>query len=389
MAQRAFSPLRFFRQSPAGLLQRFFESKAVFAEFQGLWADPLEPQPETLAAAVANSDEPTRIAIERDLRRIHAMSCRGGVAAMLDQASAHEQDWSDDFAALPSHQARALWAYLEAPEVFDLAIDCSLMDRVGRWHQRAVPQGVQARTDEAALDELLQAIRGVYRREGRGRHCHVDCYSRRDPERYCFHAFPEDYAEADLVFDDRGRLASSTRRPASEVIFVHRPTEGLLELHARGGEGLRRQLFDAFARTVLDLGGLGRSDGLPRLDLTPLKDPEFPFRMEPDDAFARADVVDLKLSSPHRRTRQMRFTAHAGDGDDVRRWAVEMLGSGRRPCGDFEVVGARLRFHPRPGGRRPRTLTCELAAPTRCSLRDDPVEINARRCLQRWGICGG
>ena len=90
-----------------------------------------------------------------------------------------------------------------------------------------------------------------------------------------------------------------------------------------------------------------------------------------------------------RRSRHMRFTANGGSGGDVRHWAVETLGGGRRPCGDFEVVGARLRFHPRPNGRRPRTLTCRLAAPTRCSLRDDPVEVNARRCLQRWGICGG
>lgn len=162
-----------------------------------------------------------------------------------------------------------------------------------------------------------------------------------------------------------------------------------LELHARGGEALRRQLFDAFARTIFDLGGLGRADGLPTLDLSPLKDPEFRFRMEADDAFARADVVDLKFSTPGTRSRHMRFTANGGDGGDVRHWAVETLGGGRRPFGDFEVVGARLRFHPRPNGRRSRTLTCELSAPTRCSLRDDPVEVNARRCLQRWGICGG
>jgi hypothetical protein len=161
MAHRAFSPLRFFRQSPAGLLQRFFESRAVFTEFQDLWADALEPQAETLASALANADERIRV----------------------------------------------------------------------------------------------------------------------------------------------------------------------------------------------------------------------------------ADVVDLKFSTPGTRSRHMRFTANGGDGGDVRHWAVETLGGGRR--GDFEVVGARLRFHPRPNGRRSRTLTCELSAPTRCSLRDDPVEVNARRCLQRWGICGG
>lgn len=386
MARGSFSPLRFFRQSPADLLHQYFESRGLIGHLDVDWPAGLSPQPETLAKAIADAPDKARGVIERDLRRIHAMANREGVAALLEQAVSHEEDWSARFGDMPSHQARSLWAFVEAREIFDLAVDCSLMDRVGRWHHRAVPPHLDARCDDDARRDLLESIRGIYRRDGRGRHCHVDVYRRSDPERVCFHAFPEDYAESDLVFDDDGRLAAAMRRPASEVIFVYRPREGLLELHAKGDAELRARLFDAFGRTVLSLDGLSLSDGLPRLDLSPLKDPEFRFRMEADDAFDRADVIDLKLAVPGRRTRQMRFTAHAGDGGDVRHWAVETIGNG--PCESFEVVGARLRFHPRPSGRRSRTLTCELAAPTRCSLRDDPVELNARRCLQRWGICG-
>ena len=114
MARGAFSPLRFFRQSPADLLHQYFESRGLIGQLDVDWPAGLWPQPETLAKAIADAPDKARGVIERDLRRIHAMANREGVAALLEQAVSHDEHWSARFGEMPSHQARALWAFVEA-----------------------------------------------------------------------------------------------------------------------------------------------------------------------------------------------------------------------------------------------------------------------------------
>jgi len=263
------------------------------------------------------------------------------------------------------------------------------MDRVASWDSRAVPRYLDADCGDEARQALLREIRAIYRRQGRGQHCHVDFYRRFDPERLCFHAFPEDFSRSDLVFDDEGKLSTATRRPATDAIFVYRPQEGLLELHARGTAAVKAALFDAFARTVLGLDGLSQAPGMRPFDLSRLLDPEYRFQIGPDDPFEGVGVVGLKVALPGAMTVHASFSAPPGaPGDaDVRGVAATAIRSQQPASRGAHVVSAKLRFRPRCGGRgRRRPLTCELALPSRCTLRDEPAERDAMRCLQRWGI---
>ncbi|MGB2822221.1 MAG: hypothetical protein WBF17_14650 [Phycisphaerae bacterium] len=74
---------------------------------------------------------------------------------------------------------------------------------------------------------------------------------RRESTRHCSFAFPEDHARTDMGYTESGRFVQ--HRPwrwAFEVIFVYRPDEGILELHARGRRDFKLDLTDAFCRTI-------------------------------------------------------------------------------------------------------------------------------------------
>ncbi|MFI4862524.1 MAG: hypothetical protein ACIAXF_17805 [Phycisphaerales bacterium JB063] len=302
-------------------------------------------------------------------------------------------DWSEQFAAMRNDYERAMWTFLNEPRRFEAAGAFHEMDRYSFNWNRFVGYRLEARTDEEALNDFADALANHYRRQGLGRHCHVDVYRRVDPERFCYFAYPEDAANTDLGYDENGRFQRRPRQSAFEVIFNYRPEAGTIELHARGNKDQKKALAELFCIHVLGLVGLPDEDGRVPFDLSVLKDPSFEFTLDPADRVQSVDVRLLRLDLPADRQRGdgRRITLEAKSTLDAPRAMYglmsEAINAYHVDIAEVQAGRAKFCFTFMPvGTERPKTLPFEVGYPDRCTLKDDPHDQIARTCLTESGI---
>ncbi len=145
---------------------------------------------------------------------INELACGAGIRAILEEAAFWGKDWSADFEKMENDYERAFWTFLNEPRRFEVAGAFHVMDRYSGWWRRFVGKRLEPATESNALEELEGGIRAYYRRQGRGRHCHVDVYLRHDPERLCYFVYPEGIATSELGFEDGGKFG---RRPRQSI----------------------------------------------------------------------------------------------------------------------------------------------------------------------------
>ena len=98
---------------------------------------------------------------------------------------------------------------------------------------------------------MAQAISKYYREhQGRGEHCKVEAYLRRDKIHYFF-AYPADYADTVIIYNDEGGLERQLQKAAFEVIFAYNESTGTLDVFVQGDKKLRRDMEEIFASLVL------------------------------------------------------------------------------------------------------------------------------------------
>jgi hypothetical protein len=248
---------------------------------------------------------------------------------------------------------------------------------------------VQVLDDAVTLDRLRRMIQELYGRDGRGRHCHIDQYLREEPHRHCFFAYPEDYSSSDLGYVRDGRLRRLTRRLALEVIFIYRPSEGILEVLAPGGKQYVDDLVASFCLTVLGLDHVPPESEADAFNINVLLDRHFAFPCEPADRIQNVYVRELVLDVPGPAGKQIAVRARTGPRSSrgVHDVIDEYLDRRKLLINEIDVHSARLRvLFQAEGNARPKSLTFTLTMPDACTLKDDPYDQVVKRCLQRWGI---
>ena len=160
-------------------------------------------------------------------------------------------------------------------------------------------------------------------------------------------------------------------------------------MRARGTRDQVAELERIFCMTILGLQDLPDDSGRVPYDLSVLRDAQFSFPTEPEDRISAVHVRQLRLDLPGPASR--RVTLSARSGPHAPRAVHELLasvldGTGHR-IDEVHISQVRLRLTFAPlNGERPRSLTFEVTYPDRCTLKDDPLDQIARRCLKRWGI---
>ena len=202
----------FLRKTPNALLKQYFEQRNLHLGLE--WDTLGETDVEPIFEALDRLPEARQQQVESDFRMVNDLACEAGTLAILEEARFWNRDWSDAFAKMRNAYERSMWTFLNEPQRFRVAGNFHEMDRRRGWRRRFVGHRLRARSDEAALEALAAGLRDYYRRQARGRHCHVDCYLRREPERHCYFAYPEDYASTDLGYDEHGRFQQRARRSA-------------------------------------------------------------------------------------------------------------------------------------------------------------------------------
>jgi hypothetical protein len=387
---RNYSRNTFLRQTPNKALKEYFTGKGLLAgvDFDSLRDTEIDP----IAQALDALAEGQRTEVEAEFRHVNEMACEMGVKVLIEEAGSpfHNLDWSQAFAGMKNHYERALWAFLNDPDVFDIASDLAYMDRAGRWKQRYVREGLTPAVAQQDIDSLASAICAFYGKEGRGRHCKVDNYRRDNPERHCYFAYPEDHATTEIGYDDNGRFRHWRTRPAFEVIFVYQPQNGFLNVSAKGrGEEIEK-LQEIFGQTILGL------DQLPdkrtkHFDLELLKNKETRFPTNPADGIDAVCVRMLRLDVPGMGNRRITFEASSpSDTKAIYKLIDRALAKQSLSLDDVIVAKAKLQFKfAGKDGKRGKSLTFEISTPDRCTLKDDPMDQIAKKYVEQWGFIRG
>ncbi len=384
---RNYSPKTFLRQAPNVILKEYFRRRGELTDidFDGLTETQVDPIFEAMEAM-----PPSRTtAIETDFRQINELACPRGVEAILEEAAFRGKDWSERFAGMKNHHEKAFWTFLHDPSLFHVAGCFDYMDRVGFWRQRFAGKGLRPALGDEHISRLAAEITEFYARQGRGRYCHVDNYLRKRPDRHCYFVYPEDYPTTDIGYDEQGQFQHRPRRPAFENVFVYRPEDGMLELHAKGKKEHIEGLQEIFCKTILGLDELPEDDTGPAFDLSVLRSRDFASSpTDPEDGVRAVFVRRLRLDLLGVRRR---ITLEAGASLEARH-AIYALADKALNKEHVSLEKAFINlatltfvFSPR-NGQRAKRLTFDIANPDRCTLKDDYYDQIAKKYLRRWGI---
>lgn len=343
---------------------------------------------DAIAEAIDGLDERAQMVVEEEFRQINDLACEAGTRCLLEEGESvfHKLELAERFGEMSDHYEAAFWMYVNHPEVFDIAESLWKMDCVGSWRAATVFSGMDPKIEPEDLDRLGDEIAEFYKKQGRGKHCHVDNYLRQDPERHCYFAYPEDYATTDLEYRE-GKLESVPRKPAFEVIFVYKPESGRLETNAKGKQDDVKKLQEAFCKTILDLKEMPEEQGTV-YDLVPLKDKNFRFVTDPKDNIEKVAIKMLQLRLKGVEKQRITYEAYSTLTEQpVYALMDKALDEENVPLDELDVTKAKIQVVFAPvDGRRGKTVSFELGWPNRCTLKDDPLHQVVKRYLREWGL---
>lgn len=387
MAQ--YSPKKVIRSISKALLQRYFAGRKLLGDFK--WSEYKEGDPVAIIEAMEELDAKVKEAMDADFATVNELATDGGSRLIYEEASYLKKPWAKKLDDMANDFERALLALIEDRHLIETVWACNEMDRFGesRWQRWNVGKRLQVNDDEQHQDRLKKALREIFKHEGRGKHCHLDPVERRDPERYCLFAYPEDYPKTDLGYDNKGQFARHIRRTATEIIFVYRREDGVLEMIASGDQKRREKIAGAFCKEILGLKVLPDPRANPPFSLDVLKRGDFAFKTAPADNVERVELRLLRFDLPGKGYRRLVLSGRpTPDMPNVLRGMIdEAINTTKVPLSELHVSQARLSFRFRgQTGKRGKTLTFEVTYPDRCNLKDHGLDVVAKKYLVEWKI---
>lgn len=384
-----YSPKRIIRSISKPLLQRYFNSRGLLGDFN--WDAYEEWDPVTIIEALAELEPSDQVAVDTDLSTVSELATDGGSRLIYEEATFWKKPWADELQAMANDCERALLAVIEDRDLVDTTLAFNEIDRFAesRWIRWNVGKRLQVRDEEHHHENLKKALRAIFKEEGRGARCHIEMLDRRDPERFCCFAYPEDYPKTDLGYDDQDRFSRHTRRTATEIIFVYQPEEGVLELVASGDKKRREKIAEAFCEEILGLKALPDPRSNPPYNLEVLKRGDFSFNTEPEDNIETVELRLLRFDLPGKGYRRLVLSGRpTPEAPNVLHSLVEeAIDKTKMPLSELHVSQARLSFKFRgQDGKRGKTLTFEVTYPDRCNLKDHGLDAVAKKYLVKWGI---
>ena len=381
-----FSLPTVLRMVPNPLLREFFvrmNLDSLPIDWDGLQKREIGP----IQQALDDLSDDDFDRVESNLHDVCELSRETGFNALVE-AAADAGDF--DFASrLPDNGGwyhKAMWAWLNEPELVQSALVIHEVQSLNRWRKRTDLPCRNPDTTPEAIERLSRELSDLLVWEqGRGRHCTVETLSRKGVE--YFFAWPDDFVQNVTIHDSAGRLRPRMMRKTFQIIFAFSPVDGTLELLARVPPKVRDRIEAVFGRTVL---GVELAPWKPETvyDLDVLKDPHFSLATDPEDAVeVRIRAMRLSFRNSHRR-----ITLEADPDrspDDVYHMINECLDDTGCPMHAVHVTQVTFCFQFAPRGRtRGGTVTFNVTWPNSCTVRSERperVEI-VHKYLKRWGI---
>lgn len=377
-----YSNRQFFRRTPNQLLAQFFSAKAISLEVDvvglnetavDVWQDVLNALPDSQKAE-----------IEAEFQGINTLACEGGIAALIDEASFHEdKSFVEAIAEIDGFHAKAMWAYLEKPSYWNGASMFLHADNVSPsyWKKRSDLPKVPPHVDDADIEALAKAIREYfYNKEGRGKNCKVEPYRRNNKE--YFFAYPEDFAQSAVEWVGSS-LTNKAHHPAFEIIFVYTEAEGSLDIYAPKNTKALAELQLIFAQHILKLAALEDGEIDKRVyELTPVVADSFEFKIEPASGIASVLVTRLRVNLTHGDKRRITLEADAHKDPQA---VYKLLEELKLPSYYVSQLTLKVMFEP-VGNRRAKARTVNITYPNSCALNYDGNDLKIREMLAKSGL---
>jgi hypothetical protein len=380
-----YSPKQFIRQVPNAQLRTFFERRGELTDFG--WDELKEMDADPVFEAWQALPEASRNDVERWFRAIADLATAEGVQTLIEEGQFHQVDLTVPFGDLKGQHEKAFWVYLNHEKVFVSAGRLNRADHLnGRyWRRRNLP-AIKPDITHPTRDLMAAAISKFYRdNQGRGEHCRVEVFLRRENLHYFF-AYPADYANTVVIYDDEGSLAWQLQKAAFEVIFAYNEASGSLDVFVQGDKTIRRALEEIFANLVLKIELPAEDPAAKPFELNGLRSREFDFPTDPEDNIKSVRVKSLRLSvvGPGfgRITLESEARTKRGDVYDLMERALD-----HKRLSTEMVVVTKVTLQVAFGAAgRDRVVTFEIASPDSCNLKDKPDHLKIKEYLKRWGI---
>jgi len=383
---------RLLGQISNSLLRSFFARHGVFQDspWNELPATCFEP----MLRAGCSLPEAKHREIRAALHNVNHLADSRGLRVFAEDIHRFYPSRAAEFAALHGHLDKAMWVYLNLPEVFQRAATfahtdrrCNACDWVKRTH---LPRG-RIKIDRHVLDRLRQSLSEYYwPNEMRGRQCAVEYFDRAEDSQ-CFCAYLDDWPDNRLGFTDNGAMIPGDQRCVLQNVFLFNPSEGSLELLSQDAAAYL-SLQQVFCRSMLGVD-IGPADPLrPAYGLGMLLNPCFTFVTEPADRIAQVFLRCIRLEpaippGPWE-CLELKFSMRTDLLAAIEIIQDEVALSKLRPA---QILVRQASFHVLfvPDTRGSSEQMCfRVTFPNMCNLKSNPDALwdVGQRCLNLWGI---
>jgi hypothetical protein len=295
MAQ--YNPKRVLRHISNSLKRELFERQGH--PLAVAWDRITDTQIDPVFRAIQKLPDQTRKQIEIVLQDVDDLANEEGIRVLVVEGRRRGLDLARSLEGMDSRWDKAMWVFLNHPDVWAPAAMFAAADRLaaGRsWAKRDDMPKVEPGMSQDDIRKLEGALSAYYREsQGRGHGKHVDHFSRCGGQDYYF-VYLSDYADTHVNFDEKGEFHRSPDRRAFEIVFAYDRKAGTLEMYAKGGEKVVGALQQIFSREILgeDLPAMDPSKRPYRLDHLMRRRPGF--ATDPEDGIKRASIICMRLS---------------------------------------------------------------------------------------------
>lgn len=384
-----------FRKTPQSRQKEYFEARIGNFPNDFDWTLGGRDLAEALEVAISNTTEKLENLVRADLDNILGLADRDGWRAVEETCRGGGVDLDS---CEGQHDAIMMLA-LQHRTLFERALMTSSFKRRngGRDWSAFELKGGQSAIDisdeigrERFLAEALQIL-GV----PPGRKREADWYDsiRRDPvtgeERRVTQAtiYVEERPESSLAFGEGDSVEWSVVPRVGEVAFSYDAREKIFEVCAAGGKLVREKYAHAFAECFVGETSQTVETPMREIDFGPLmQSPNFPH--DPADRIDSFEVSQLAFYST-----SGGFTTfeRRGDGESIHDFIARRFGEqSPTTATGWKMTSATLRIirSPVDGVGRKKTLTVDLKAPNRTTLRNKTEEdrMFVTDLLDRWGL---
>lgn len=381
-----YTPKVFLRQVPNRLLQTYFAKRDQLHEIQ--WDHLTETGIEAVHDALLLLPEADRREIGGHFRSVWEMAAREFTPWLIRVAREHGLDLTAAMQQQSNSYERAFRLFLDHPAIFEEAKALAHWENLPRrsTEKRNGMPKMTPPVDALMLAKFGEALSTYFQEtQGRGEHCRVEHFLRSGHIDFFF-AYPADYSDTMICYEDDGNFARKEWRPAFEVVIMFDREAGTAELYAEGAADVRESLAGIFAQTVLGVSEVPRPVPKPPYDLQPLLNPHFRFATRPEDRILFVRLKSLRLQKWNDDGRIVFDAGGRNSRKSAHDLIEEALNENRLPREKLRVSQAAFQAVFDNGRKRPKTVNFTITHPAGCSLRDSDEELILRRCLRDWGI---